>query len=380
MGKERSFFYILILIILFSLAIRMPALVIPHIENDEIIYQTLTFQVLTNPSHYSLQGTSILKILPQQAYDRPVFHSPPLFVFCLAFITILFGKTWMIMVSIVSGVLTIILTYDICRKLYHEKKALMSAIISFCCPLLLFCSTRILIDALLVFLVTLTIWSFLLALKSNQKSYFIVSGIIFGLTLLTKQSGVLILLTCVYILLKDGFSKQKFVFFIYFLFTAILVCSPWYIYFYKTYGTLFPSWTSSFESIEMFSFIKMTVHRPWHFYVTHIILIAPIYLFAFMNILYVLKNKRINAEIIWALSFLIPLSYLGISGLGFQTRYVAPAIPALAILSAHLLDTENKWVGVWGVLFLSLGLLTGILNSLIFKPADVFPFYFFFNR
>lgn len=284
------------------------------------------------------------------------------------------------MVSIVSGVLTIILTYDICRRLYDEKKALISAVISFCCPLLLFCSTRILIDALFAFLVAFTVWSFLLASKSNQRSYFIFSGFIFGLSLLTKQLGILILLTCLYILFRDGFSKQKLVFFIYFLFTAVLICSPWYIYFYKIYGTISPWWTKpSFELISIFPFLRMVVNRPWYFYVTYIILIAPVYLFAFMNIVYVLKNKRINAEIIWALSFLIPLSILGINGWGFQTRFIVPAIPALAILSANVLDTENKWVGVLGVLLLILGSLTGILNSLIFRPEEVFPFYFWFK-
>ncbi len=381
MVKDRNSFYILTLIILLSIIIRLPALIRPHNENDEIIYQTLALQALQHHAQYSLQETSILKNLPHQIYDHSLFHHPPFFIFCLALITYFFGQNWMIMVSVISGVLTILLTYDICRRLYSSKKALISAFITFCCPLLLFCAMRIWIDALLAFLVTLTVWTFMLAVRNNQKPYFVLSGIIFGLCLLTKQPGLFTVFTFLFLLFKDGISKQKMIYLVYFLSAAILTCSPWYIYFYNIYGTLFPSWAKpSMGSIKTFSFIGMIVHRPWHFYVTHLILIAPIYLFGFISILIALKKKFINAELIWALSFLIPLTILGINGWGFQTRYVVPAIPALAILSAYAFETENRWVRSVGILFLGLGLFTGILNSLVFIPDDVAPFFYIFNK
>ena len=182
-------------------------------------------------------------------------------------------------------------------------------------------------------------------------------------------------------LFKDGLTKQRSVFFICFLFTAILICSPWYIYFYRIYGTILPLWIKpSHELANTFPFIKTVITRPWHFYISRIVLIAPIYLFAFLNILYLLKKKQIRPEIIWALSFIIPFSILGINGCGYQTRFIAPAIPALAMLSANVFDLENEWIGVLGILLLALGMLTGILNSLISNPSEVIPFYIFFNK
>jgi len=131
----------------------------------------------------------------------------------------------------------------------------------------------------------------------------------------------------------------------------------------------------SHELIKVYPFIRMMVNRPWHFYFTCWAVIAPVYLLTFFNILYSIKSKRISPEIIWAFSFLIPLTLLGLNGWGFQTRYVVPAIPALAILCANVLDTKDRWVQVLGVLFLCVGFITGILNSLVFRPEEIFPFY-----
>jgi len=81
---------ILIAIILFALAIRLPALFTWHIENDEIIYQVLADKVSKNFSDYSLQGTAILEQLPAEIYDKPLFHHPPLFIYWIILFKLLF--------------------------------------------------------------------------------------------------------------------------------------------------------------------------------------------------------------------------------------------------------------------------------------------------
>jgi 4-amino-4-deoxy-L-arabinose transferase-like glycosyltransferase len=370
---------ILLAILLFSLSIRIPALFVPHIENDEVIYQTLADKVSKNPLDYTLRNTPILQNLPTMNYDQPLFHRPPLFVYLLAIFRGLLGD-WGVLLPILAAVFTIVALFYIVRGLYDEKVALISVTILSFCPLLLFCSTRILIDSLLVLFVTLTVWSFLVAIRRRRKLFFALAGLIFGLTILTKEAGMLIVFTCGYLLFKDGINIEKIIYLLYFLGCAILAVFPWYYWFFKVYGTIFPWWAKIFpENIEMFPFMKMVVNRPWYFYFQNITLSMPVNILAWMNIILNLKRKRMFTEILWVFSFLIPVTLYGMLGQGYQTRYILPAVPALAILSADLINRKDEWVWRIGIFLLAGGFLTGILNTFIFHPADIFPLGYFFN-
>src|SRR3989338_2459976 len=104
---------ILFAILLFSLALRLPALFIPHTENDEIIYETLADKVSKNPLDYSLQGTTILEKLPKAIYDRPLYERPPLFVYLLAILRNGLGVRWGILLPIFAGTLTILALFGV---------------------------------------------------------------------------------------------------------------------------------------------------------------------------------------------------------------------------------------------------------------------------
>lgn len=367
----RSF---LIAILLLSLAIRLPAFFIPHAEYDELIYQTLADKVSHEFLDYSLRGTEVLKKLPAEIFDTPLYERPPLFVYLLALFRSLLGVQWGILLPIVTGVLTILAVYAVAKQLYDEQRAILSAFVLACCPVLLFGSVRILIDSLLALLVTSTIWLCVVAAKKRKSALFALAGALFGFTILTKETGCLTLLVCLFVLFKDGVQKEKLKFFALYVCCAAIVATPWYLYFYKTVGTFFV-WRSSISPryMEMFPFVRIVALRPWYFYVQNLTLCAPVYVLAWIGILLHLKNRKLPVEVVWALAFLVPLTVLGLRGQGYQTRYLLPGIPALAILSAQVLARRNAWVWTVGVALLGIGVLTGILNCLMSKPADVFP-------
>jgi len=58
-------FLVISALLLFSLGMRLPAIFIPHIENDEVIYQTLAEKVSKNIHDYTLQGTPLIEQLPR---------------------------------------------------------------------------------------------------------------------------------------------------------------------------------------------------------------------------------------------------------------------------------------------------------------------------
>lgn len=371
---------VLLATILFSLVIRLPALFTPHIENDEVIYQTLADKVSKNPLDYSLQGTAILEKLPKLNYDHPIFHRPPLFVYLLAFFRSLFGKNLGILLPILSGALMIMIIFLLGREAYGEKKALLATSLVSFCPTFLFASTRILIDILLALLVSLTVFILIISIKKQKVIGYIFSGLIFGLAVLTKETAFLVLPTCLYLIFKEGITAKKVLFALCMGGVSFLVCFPWFYHFYRVSGTFLPWWAKIYkENLSMFPFVDMTVNRPWYFYFLQLILISPVYIFGYFNLVKRIRDKKDLTEVLWIFSYFIVLTIHGISGQGYQTRYILPAIPALSLLSADILVKVNKIILVIAIFFLAYGFLTGLLNSLLFKPADLFSIFYFFK-
>lgn len=384
MSVERTTFFntrlILISLVLFSLGLRIPAIFIPHIENDEVIYQTLADKVTKNFLDYSLQGTAILEKLPKLNYDHPIFHRPPLFVYLLALFRSLLGKNLGILLPLLSGTLTLVIIFLLGREIYGERKALLATLILSLCPTLLFASTRILIDSLLTLLVSLTVFTLIISIKKRKVIWYIFSGLIFGLAVLTKETAFLVLPTCLYLIFKEGITTKKIFFTLCLGIASFLIFFPWLHYFYRVSGTFFPSWAKIYEeNLKMFPFVRMSVHRPWYFYFLQIILITPVYIFGYFNLVKRIRNKGDLTEVLWILSYFIVLTIHGLSGQGYQTRYILPAIPALSLLSADIFVKANKIIWMIGVFLLAYGFLTGILNSILFKPADLFSILYFFK-
>ena len=371
---------ILWVILLMNLALRLPALWTQHIENDEVIYQTLADQVLKSPLNYTLRGSPILKNLPKMNYDQPLFHRPPLFVYLLALFRSLLGVHASVLISILAGALTVVALFGLAKELYGEQVALIAAAALSFCPFLLFCSTRILIDALLVFLLTSTLWILTLAFKKKNKVLFCVAGVMWGLAILTKEPGLLLIFPCAYLFFKEGINREKGVGLFCFGACAFIIVLPWYLWFFSIYKTLFPWWARNMpENLTMFPFIKMVINRPWYFYFQNISLAAPLYVFAWLGALESLKKRSWTLELVWALSFLIPLTIYGLMGEGYQTRYILPAMPAMSILVARFLSHKKEVIWALAIFLMAIGFLTGIVNSFIFYPADIFPLYYFFN-
>ena len=363
-------------LLLLSLALRLPAYFIPHVENDEQIYQTLADKVARDPLDYSLRGTELLAHLPREIYDTPLYERPPLFVFVLAAFRGVLGEAWGILVPVLAGTLTLLATYAVARELYGSELALRSAAIASLCPLLLFCSVRILIEALLVLLVTTTVWLCLVATRKRSTGLFAATGVVLGLTLLTKETGLLVAPVCLFALFREGPRREKARFLVPLALGALATAAPWYLHVYSVLGT-FVVWRSSIspEYMERFPFIREIALRPWHFYASNLALCAPVYVLGWIEGLDQARRKLVSTELVWGAAFLLPLTWLGMRGGGYQTRYLLPAVPAFAILAARALQGRGRWLWFAALVFLALGLLTGIMNSLMSKPADLLPLH-----
>jgi len=130
--------------------------------------------------------------------------------------------------------------------------------------------------------------------------------------------------------------------------------------------------------LEMFPFAKMVKERPFYFYITNFIAVAPIYLLSFISLVAGLKKGKRLIESIWAICFIGVFTFSGyVMNFGYIMRYILPATPAMAILAAGFITEKNKpVVYAISIIFLGYGLLTGILNSYVFQLADTFPLHY----
>lgn len=372
---------ILIGILLLSLSIQLPALFTRHIENDEVILQALAEKVLVNPRDYSLQGTAVLDQLPRIVYDKPLFHHPPLFAYGLALFKKVLGVKFQILFPILASVLTVLIIFAIGKKLYDERIGLIAAFIFSICPIALHASTKIWIDAVLTLFCTLSVYLSILAVKKENPILYILAGISFGLAVLSKISALAVIAPIAYLFLKS-FNIKRLGNILYFLIFSIVISGSWLFIFYKTFGTFFPWWIKpSEEPLRMFPFIRMAMDRPWYFYFSNISAAAPIFLFGWIGMIKSIKHPEKWPELIWALSFIGGFTLIGIMGLeGYVTRYILPAIPAMAILSAKELAANNtKLLWLAACVFMAYGLTNAILNAFLFQVADVSSLFYFIN-
>jgi len=369
-------------IIVTCLFIHLPALFIEHIENDEVIYQTLANRLSENITDYSLQNTPIISQLPPAAYDKPLFHHPPLFIWLLLLFRTVLGSEFQILIPILACALTVLLIYLIGKELYNQKTGILSALIFTLCPIMFHASTKIWIDPLLTFLCTLSVYLGLLAAKKEKLYLYILNGITFGLAITTKTSGLLIIFPLAYLFCTSRLTlKNRLMKMLFFLIPGIIIASPWFLIFYNTFGTFLPWWIKPTNDImQNFPFNNASVNRPWHFYFSNIFIVSPIYIFSWISIVKAFKKPREWLLPAWVLTFIIAFTIVGISKGGYITRYVLPATPALAILSARFFLNLNKPVfWIIFILLIGYGLTNALLNTFIYQMADVSNLFYFFR-
>lgn len=361
-------------LLLFAAALRLPAVFIPHIENDEVIYRTLAEKLTVAPADYSIRNTPIFERLPKSQYDHPVFRHPPLFFYLLALIYKLWGAESGIFLPLGCAIAIIALCYLISRRLYSEREALLAAAILSLCPLLFLTSTRLWLETPCAALTTLSFYLFIRAYDRRHSVMIAASGFTLGLALLTKYSaaGIIPAIIVYALLRKDTLQCAPTI--IIFLASMILPLAPWLAYYHHAMGTFSAAvqFKATRDFLEMFPFVKASFNKPLHFYLSQLALTAPVYIFA-LAALPLCRKKENAALIVWTASYIIGFTILfKLKILGCALRYILPASIPLAILSAHIILKRPRFLLPVAIVFLASQLVCGLLNSYIFLSADVF--------
>ena len=301
----------------------------PHAEADEQVYATLIAQVRADPLGYTLQGTPLLRRLDAHNYDKPIFSHAPAFVYLGAMLTALGLPLPLFPVLLELG--AIVCVHALTLRLFGRREALWAGGLLATCTITWFAAQHIWIDAMLVFSVSLAL---LLADRAGRKATpaaYALAGGAFALAFLTKATGVLVAPAMVALAWHNDrqlLAPRKL--------AAVLAaslppCLAWVAVLRVVNGQWLPSAFPTAEMMQRYPFVAMAVGRPWHFHVSSLLLFAPVFGLALMRLR--ARDARDLGPALCALAFFAALTVFGLMRGGYQTRYVAPAYPALAVLA-----------------------------------------------
>ena len=122
------------------------------------------------------------------------YEHPPMIAFVIRFFTIIFGDTWYA-IEICSqslSLLTILFMFLLAKELFGWEVALLSVITLESMPMFFIGSSILTIDSPLILFWIMTTYLFLKGLKEDKKGFLLLSGVTFGLGLLSKYTMILL--------------------------------------------------------------------------------------------------------------------------------------------------------------------------------------------
>jgi hypothetical protein len=124
--------------------------------------------------------------------DKYGFHEKPLWHILEGSFYLIFGfheAIVKILTPFIGSILVGLSTYVLVKKIYDEKIGFISSIISITVPSFVTYSVLVYTDALFVFYFSLFALTLILAVKTNETKYWIISGIFAAFSFLTKNTG-----------------------------------------------------------------------------------------------------------------------------------------------------------------------------------------------
>jgi hypothetical protein len=407
--RDRSFTVALLIIELLVLILHLNTLRRPHIEGDEVLFTFLAEQLRRDATAYHVQGeldgaaadrfiretwepmhrrpfpdvhrVSVLFAPPDLSgeqrraydpdmYDRPLFFHPPLFAYALAVTRSWFGTDAGVLLSVLFHMTTILFVALLGRMLADESVGLIAAGFIAVDAVSWLCAERVWIDGMTQMMVTAAMLASVWSAKHGGGLRFAVAGATLGLAGLTKLPAGLVAPAVLAVWLVMPRRPSRFEILAYVAPPAILV-GAWLVISKVSLGAFFPVQWPTPWLIEQFPWIRHMVNRSPLVYVIGLALVSPHLAFSIVGAVRVRRSRWLVIALVWWCGFWLGLTALGLAGMGFQLRYIAPGIPALCLLAAAGVQSL-RWP--WRVAALPLcayALMVGAQTALI--PGSVDP-------
>ncbi len=337
----------------------------------------------------------ILHVVGQGYYDEPLHYRAPLFSYVLMLSHRLFDgdkkfyalcssnlaeqvvkikpkiimttQFWAAVVPIFFNLAVILMTFFLGRQFFNDRVGLWASFLMASNPVSLTLAYRLLVEDLLTFLVTLSVFLYLLFFRKKNIFGAFAAGAAAGLAVLAKQTaGLLLPAVWLYTLFSERKSKNIVgialnPYFLIYALAAVLVSAFWFLKVYQVFGNPIHQPGSVFEGIQndRTGWFYAVSHRPppFLFFSVGVIYLSPIFGFALLRLRKFYRHcggdpmdESGSAEMmlwLWILAFFVfitePWHVLVLMG-DQEHRFFYGAYPAIAILSALGVDSLRlKW-------------------------------------
>ncbi|MFH1648297.1 MAG: glycosyltransferase family 39 protein, partial [Patescibacteria group bacterium] len=271
------------------------------------------------------------------------YEKPPLYMWCVAFFMKILGfNGWAARLpSAIFGLGTIILTYLLGKKLFNKTVGFISGLALVTTTQFLYYSRASMLDVTATFFLVLSIYIYLLASEKDRREWWVLSGLVIGLSAMVK--GVVGLLPFpiigvyelyLFFTKQEKLGKKRILDYLSMFGASMVVALPWHIEMYRRFGGEFLKgyigyhvWDRAISAIEdkgkpffwYFVVLKVSM-RIWF---VGLIAAFPFSLFKAFK-----KNNRYVLLVGWSLFILLFFS-IAKSKL---TWYMIPIYPALCII------------------------------------------------
>ncbi len=322
-------------------------------------------------------------IVPHLA-GKPFVEKPPLFYITASFFlkslgTVIGNTAALRLVAVMAGLGTLLFTYLLGKLYFDRRKAFLAAAILAGTIGFTYITHRLIMDNLLMFFITASIWTLAKAYESKRFVYLLPAGLLTACAFLTKGliGPVIIGLAWLGIFIPwiNKCGRNAFVYCGIHLFSLIVslsICAVWIVAFAVRGGPeLFREWwwTNHFGRFSGQAILLGHI-APWYYYFGVLPLLLLPWLIPFAAGLILGAAKLFRKEplprgaplfLAWTIGTFLLLSLSATK----REIYLVAILPACALLSAYGLEAGNrlaKWANrlyiLWiSLIFISLGAL-----------------------
>ena len=288
-------------------------------------------------------------------------YYPPVFDLATTLYFQIFGANQVAgrLVAVTFSVLAIWLLFELTKKTYGTKNALIASILLGTMPGFFWLSRVTMIETMLIFFFTLVMFAFYSWITKDKYKTLLLTGVALGIGVLAKYQlivAVIAMLLCILFLsrkrLKISLAK-----FLLIVVIVALVVAPWFLMVYHYDGiTKFqtlqyvmteggqdrPAYSNRFQPIPVFYLVEMA--WPFNDIPVHPISL-PIFALGLCGLgLFAYRRKK--QDIFFLTWFAVIYIFFTIIP-NRQWRYVTPLFPILAISAACFILFLYNWVRAW---------------------------------
>lgn len=271
-----------------------------------------------------------------------IFDKPPLYYWLAALLSKLIGfNEWaMRFWAALAGVLTVLTTYALGKKLYNERTGFLSGIIVMTAFQFLIQSRIAELDIVLTVFMTLGLFLWYQWYSGGNKKIVLLAYLPLAFGLLIKGLLAVALPACavfLFLLIKRELHRIKDMAVIPGILIIALIGLPWYIAEYLIHGKVFLDFALGFLFLSRFQGVVSGHTGPWYYYFIALLLgFAPWSHFIPLGLWKAFKNWKNDPELL-SLCFILPAFIVFSIAKTKIPNYVLPLYPFLAIM------TGNSW-------------------------------------